>query len=198
MLELSGPTLTLRPPIEADVPALFALGSDPEVTRWFSWGPYRSEAQPRAWVQQSALEREAGEALSFAILRDGELLGVTALTEHSRRDRRAIVGTWIAPVAWGTGVNAESKAIVLHLSFAVLGLRRVGAYADVANIRSQRALEKLGFRREGELRRWHRHGDEHLDVYLYGLLAEEFSTPWAITVRGAPPATFLTPGATPS
>jgi len=75
VLELCGPTLTLRPPIEADVPALFALGSDPEVTRWFSWGPYRSEAEPRAWVQQSAREREAGRPCPWPSCATGSCWG---------------------------------------------------------------------------------------------------------------------------
>jgi ribosomal-protein-alanine N-acetyltransferase len=197
VLEVAGPTLTLRPPGEADVRALFALGSDPDVTRWFSWGPYRSEAEPRAWVARAAAERAAGERLSLAIRRGDELLGVTELSEFSSRDRRAMVGTWLAPSVWGTGVNAESKALVLHLAFAVLHLRRVGAYTNVANERSQRALEKLGFRCEGELRQWHRHGDTYLDVLVFGLLREEWSCDLSIAVRGEPPAAFR-PGATPS
>ena len=117
---------------------------------------------------------------------------------RSVRDRRAMVGTWLGRAFWGTGVNAASKALVLHLAFATLGLERVGAYTNTANVRSQRALEKVGFRREGELRRWHRHGDQQLDVYLYGVLREEWTPMPGVEVRGTPPAAWLTPGATPS
>ena len=184
MIEVRGPRLVLRPPAEPDVPGLFALGSDPEVTRWFSWGPYASEAEPRAFVAAAAERRERGEALVLAIVRDGEPLGITELNEVSRRDRRAMVGTWLGRAHWGTGVNAESKALVLHLAFAVLGLERVGAYTNVANVRSQRALERLGFRREGELRRWHRHGDAFHDVLLFGLLRDEWRSGVAVEVTG--------------
>jgi ribosomal-protein-alanine N-acetyltransferase len=190
VLELAGPTLTLRPPTRADAPAIFALGADPEVTRWFSWGPYRAEAEAEAWIVRTAAERESGERLVLAIHRGAEVLGVTELTEHSPRDRRAMIGTWLAPAAWGTGVNAESKALILHLAFAVLGLRRVGAYTNVENGRSRRALEKLGFRLEGELRRWHRHGDVYHDVCVYGLLREEWRADTGVTVRGEPPRAF--------
>jgi len=198
VLELRGPTLTLRPPVDDDVPALFALASDPEVTRWFSWGPYRSEDEPRGWVAEQERARESGKSLALVILRDGAVAGVTAIEEHAPRDRRAMIGTWLGREWWATGVNAESKRILLHFAFAVLGLRRVGAYTDVANHRSGRALEALGFVREAELRQWHRHGEQYLDVYLYGLLAEEFSSPFPVEVRGAPPAAFVTSGATPS
>jgi ribosomal-protein-alanine N-acetyltransferase len=75
-----------------------------------------------------------------------------------------MVGTWFGHEHWGTGANAESKALVLHLAFEHLGLERVGAYTEVNHLRSQRALEKIGFAREGVLRGWHRHPDGVHDV----------------------------------
>ncbi len=149
-------------------------------------------------MRANAREREAGERLSLAILRGDEVLGIIELNEFSVRDRRAMVGTWIASSAWGTGVNAEAKALIMHLGFEVLGLRRIGAYANVDNRRSKRALEKVGFVREGLLRRWHRHGDAEHDVYVYSVLAEEFRAPFGVRVRGEAPAPFVMPGATPS
>jgi ribosomal-protein-alanine N-acetyltransferase len=198
MFELSGPSVVLRLPDEADVPALFTLGSDPRVTRWFSWGPYRDPEEPRAWVARAARERAAGERLALAIVHAGALVGVTELSELSERDRRAVVGTWVGPDWWGRGVNAEAKALVLHLAFAVLGLHRVGAYANVANGRSQRALEKAGFAREGVLRGWHRHGDVQLDVCVYAILRDEWSPTVPVDVRGDAPAAFVTRAAPPS
>ena len=119
--------------------------------------------------------------------------------ELSRRDRRAMVGTWLGREHWGTGVNAESKALVLHLAFATLGLERVGAYSEIRHERSQRALEKVGFAREGVLRAWHRHADGPHDVVVFGLLRGDWHGDVAVEVRGEPPAAFVVrPGATPS
>lgn len=183
---LRGPNLTLRPPGPDDAPALYALGRDPEVVRWFSWGPYRSEDEPRAWIAEQAERRAAGDRLELLVVHhELGVLGVTGLSEPSLRDRRAVVGSWLTPSAWGTGVNAEAKALVLHLAFAELGLQRVGAYADPANGRSQRALEKVGFTREGRLRHFHRHGDVAKDVLVYALLREEWpGAPFAVAVEG--------------
>ncbi|MFL5843657.1 MAG: GNAT family N-acetyltransferase [Solirubrobacteraceae bacterium] len=197
MLEVVGPTLTLRLPALDDVPALFALAGDPEVTRRFAWGPYRSEAEPRAWVQGAAARREAGEALELVIARDGEPLGVTSLLELSRRDRRATTGTWLGRAHWGTGANAESKALLFALAFGPVGLERLTAYADTGHGRSQRALESLGFAREGVLRSWHRHPDGPHDLVVYGLLKSEWRSDVPVEIRGAPPAAFSC-GATPS
>jgi [ribosomal protein S5]-alanine N-acetyltransferase len=173
-VELSTPSLKLRYAGEADAPALFELGSDPEVTRFFSWGPYRSVGEPLAYVERLAGERDRGERLEFLMIGASGPLGVTGLSEFSRRDRRAVVGTWLGRAYWGSGANAASKALIAWLAFERLGLERLGAYADVENPRSQAALLKLGFEREGTLRRWHRHGDRVHDVVLYSWLKEEW------------------------
>jgi ribosomal-protein-alanine N-acetyltransferase len=194
-LQVIGPTLTLRYATAADAPALLKLGSDDEVTRFFSWGPYSSLAEPAGYIAGLSGERERGERLDFLIVaRDGGAVGVTGLSEHSPRDRRAIVGTWLGRAHWGTGANAESKALIAHVAFRLLGLERLGAYSDVDNARSQVALERLGFAREGILRRWHRHGDRVRDVVLYAWLREDWErSPLSevpISVEGEPPPMF--------
>jgi ribosomal-protein-alanine N-acetyltransferase len=191
-MEVLGPTLTLRYATDADAPALLALASDPEVTRFFSWGPYRDVAEPRAYIAKLAGQRERGEQLDLLIVhREHGPIGVTGLSELSRRDRRAVVGTWLGRDFWGTGANAESKRMVAHLAFEVLGLERLGAYTNVENRRSQVALERLGYTREGVLRAWHRHGDRVHDVVLYSLLRAERAPETDVAVRGAPPAPFV-------
>ena len=194
-LEVAGPTLTLRYPIAADAPALLGLGSDGAVTRFFSWGPYRSLAEPAGYIAGLAEERRLGQRLDFLIVARGAgPIGVTGITEYSARDRRAVVGTWIGRAHWGTGANDESKALVARLAFGPLGLERLGAYTDVENTRSQAALARLGFVREGVLRRWHRHGELVRDVVLYSWLKEEWErsslAKLPVSVRGVPPAAF--------
>ncbi|MBS1868943.1 MAG: GNAT family N-acetyltransferase [Actinobacteria bacterium] len=209
-MRLHGPTLTLRYAAPEDAPALFELGSDRAVTRFFSWGPYVRVEEPAAYVVGLADRRERGEQLDLLIVhREDGPIGVVGLAELSIRDRRAVIGTWLGRRWWGSGANREVKALVAQLAFLHLGLERLGAYADVENGRSQTALERLGFRREGLLRRWHRHGDLAHDVYVYSLLREEFEEgPLAavpLALEGAPPAAFvvataepLSPGAAPS
>jgi len=195
-MELHGPSLTLRYAIPEDAPALLELGSDREVTRFFSWGPYVRIEEPAAYVVGLEDRRERGEQLDLLIVhrRDGPI-GVVGLAELSRRDRRAVVGTWLGRRWWGSGANFETKALIAHLAFARLGLERLGAYADVENRRSQRALERVGFVQEGVLRRWHRHGDAAHDVHVYSLLREEWErSPLAavpVALHGEPPEAFV-------
>ena len=73
-------------------------------------------------------------------------------------------------------------------------MHRVGSYSNPENERSTRALLRVGFRHEGVLRDWHRHGDRHHDVNVFGLLRAEWAEgPLAavpVEVEGEPPAAF--------
>lgn len=194
-MEVIGPSLSLRYATPGDAPALFELAADTEVTRFFSWGPYGSEREPAAYIEALGASRARGEKLEFLIIGpDGAPIGVIGLSEFSPRDRRAVVGTWLGRRHWGTGANREAKAMVARLAFAALGLERVGAYAAVENERSQAALTRLGFSREGVLRRWHRHGEVAHDVVLYSLLRGEWlGSPLArveVEILGEPPESF--------
>jgi [ribosomal protein S5]-alanine N-acetyltransferase len=194
-VEVTGPTLTLRYAAADDAPRLLELASDPAVTQWFSWGPYESIAEPEAYIASLPEKRERGELLEFLVVHaDAGPIGVTGLSELAVRDRRATVGTWFGRDWWGSGVNRESKAMIAALAFRHLGLDRLTAWANTRNGRSQVALERVGFRREGVLRGWHRHGDARHDVVVFRLLREEWeASPLAdvsVQVKGTAPAAF--------
>jgi ribosomal-protein-alanine N-acetyltransferase len=195
-VELHSPNLTLRYPHPEDAPRLLELASDAEVTRWFSWGPYTGIEEPRAYVERLPSQRERGEQIDLLMVHrtDGPI-GITGLSEFSLRDRRCIVGTWFGRAWWGTGANRESKAVIAHLAFEVLGMNRLGSYSNPDNVRSTRALEGVGFRREGVLRAWHRHGDRYLDVNIFGMLRSDWERgplrDVPVTVSGEPPQAFL-------
>jgi ribosomal-protein-alanine N-acetyltransferase len=195
-LVLAGPTLTLRYATADDAPRLFELGADPAVTRFFSWGPYTSPDEPVDYIAALPLRRERGDLLTFVIVHpDDGVIGVTGLEEFVNRDRRAVVGSWLGHRWWGSGANFEAKAIIAALAFRRLGLERLTAWAGTRNGRSQSALERIGFRREGVLAGWHRHGEQALDVVVYGLVRAAWErSPLhdvRVTIDGTPPPAFL-------
>ena len=85
------------------------------------------------------------------------------------RNRHATVGSWFGHRWWGSGANLESKALIAALAFERLGMDRLTAWANTRNGRSQVALERVGFKREGVLRAFHRHGDVLHDVVVFGM-----------------------------
>ena len=190
-----GPRYSLRYLTPVDAPALFGLGSDPDVTRFFSWGPYREEREALEFIESLAPKRDAGERLELAIVDAHDRpIGVTGFSDFSRRDRRAVIGTWLGREHWGSGANRESKALVLALGFRALGLLRVTALASPQNVRSIAALQRLGFVHEGVLRGWHVHGGTPRDVAVLRMLRDEWErTPLAevpVEIEGEPPPAF--------
>jgi [ribosomal protein S5]-alanine N-acetyltransferase len=198
-VEIAGPNVRLRYANETDAERLFELATDEQVTRWFSWGPYATVAEPRAYIDSLPGRRESGHLLDFVIEDAAEgVVGVTGLSEVSARDRRATVGTWVGRAFWGSGANRESKALIASLAFEHLGFERLTAWANTRNGRSQLALERVGFVREGVLRGWHRHGDERHDVVVFRLGRVEWrESPLRevdVRVSGDPPGAFRVGG----
>jgi len=195
-LVIRGPRRTLRYATPGDAPRLFELAADPAVTRFFSWGPYTTIEQPESYIDSLPARREAGDLLDFLIVdaQDGPL-GVTGLGELARRDRRATVGSWLGHQWWGSGANFEAKAMITALAFERLGFDRLTAWANTRNGRSQRALERIGFRREGVLNAWHRHGDRVHDVVIFGMVRGAWErSPLRevpVVIEGTPPPAFI-------
>jgi ribosomal-protein-alanine N-acetyltransferase len=191
-----GPSLSLQLLRDDHAPALYELGRNPEVSRFFSWKPYTAADEASAFITSLARQRETGARLELGIFgEDDELLGITGFSEFSRRDRRAVLGTWLGRPFWGSGANRESKALVLALGFRSLGLLRVTALASPQNVRSVAALQRLGFVHEGVLRGWHVHAGVPRDVAVLRMMRDEWErTPLAeapVSVEGSPPAQFV-------
>ncbi|GGN83656.1 N-acetyltransferase [Actinoplanes lobatus] len=147
MTELRTTRLRLRAFRLGDVAAVHAYAGDPEVVRFMEWGPNRP-ADTEVFVAESVNPPEGVHP--FAVERDGELIGAVELRTTSPGHRRGEFGYVLARHAWGRGYATEAAAAVLAHAFD-LGLHRVAATCDPANVGSRRVLEKIGMRYEGHL-----------------------------------------------
>lgn len=196
-LQVVGESHMLRLAVPDDAEQLLKLGEDPAVTRFFSWGPYTSIEQPQKYIEDLQAKRDNGALLEFVIVEreTDSIVGVTGLTEFSKRDHRAVVGSWLGHKNWGTGVNEASKSLVLGLGFRQLGLERISSYSHVRNGRSKAALERIGFVNEGILHSWHWHHGEPQDVHIHCLVREIYERSEIgadpIEISGTVPAAFL-------
>ena len=84
-------------------------------------------------------------------------------------------GTYMTPSVRGTGLNGRIKPLLLGRAFAC-GFTRVQFCIDARNIRSQKAVEKLGAVREGVLRKQRITWTGHVrDTIIYSILADEWA-----------------------
>lgn len=169
--------LVLRPLGAADAAALFAIFSDPQVTRYLSRPAWTSIDQAHLRLGQDADAMAAGTLLRLGIERraDQALVGECLLFNLVPTCRRAEIGYALAPAAWGRGLMHEALAALIDFGFAQLALNRIEADIDPRNGASATTLERLHFRREGLLReRWIVQG-EVSDSAWYGLLAADWA-----------------------
>ena len=178
-LTLSGPTLTLSPMRLRDAPDyLQALGSaeeSAEVVQHLTFRPPADLTEARLIISAAV-----GDATRMPyvqrITETGELVGTTSFYEIDPVLRSIAIGhTWVARRFWRTGVNTESKLIMMSRAFEGLGAERLVWHTDIRNIRSQAAIERLGAQREGVLRHHRIRPDgSWRDTVQYAMLREEW------------------------
>lgn len=183
------PPAELRLPIETerlrlrdfrleDAPAVHAYGADPEVTHYMPWGPNTPEETAafiaRALEQQATWPRlDLGLAIEHRGL--GVVVGSIALHLRDIPHRSLEMGYCLRRDLWGQGLVTEAGRALLRVGFEELGLHRITATCDVRNTGSYRVMERLGMRREGEMRKDRRVRGAWRDTYLYAILAESWS-----------------------
>jgi RimJ/RimL family protein N-acetyltransferase len=174
------PTLTtarlvLRETADHDVDAVFEMESDPVAMRYWSKPPMREITEARAAVERAKGFFATGD-LRWSITRPAEdrMLGHVSLFSISEQNGRAEIGYGLARAHWGQGFMHEALTAVVDYAFGPLGLRRIEADTHPHNEASLRALERLGFAREGLLRERWQVGEEISDTALLGLLSREW------------------------
>jgi RimJ/RimL family protein N-acetyltransferase len=114
--------------------------------------PAHEPAGFEPWLEAALAGAEEGTEAPFAILlrESGEPVGSTRFMTLRPEHRGLEIGwTWHAPRVWGTGVNVETKLLLLAHAFETLGCMRVEFKTDARNERSRGALEALPARFEG-------------------------------------------------
>jgi RimJ/RimL family protein N-acetyltransferase len=169
------PRLVVRPVERGDLPGLMQVNGDAEVTRFLPYATWLSIADAGAWYERMAKLQATGTAVQLVLIgKDSNVpVGTFLLFRWEESARRAEVGYVLGRAHWGTGLMREALHAVAAQAFGTLGLRRLEAEVDPANVASTRVLERVGFVREGLLRqRWLR-DQRPYDVAIYGLLGHE-------------------------
>jgi len=188
--QLEGKHIRLEPLDHRHVEGLVvAAAADPSLYRW-SPVP-QSKAEAKAYVETALSWAEAGTAVSFAVVRraDDHVVGSTRFFNierwawpqgHARYGRVApdaceIGYTWFSASAVRTAANTESKLLMLTHAFETWDVFRICLHADARNLRSRKAIERIGGVFEGILRA-HRMAADYIarDSARYSIIAAEW------------------------
>ena len=112
----------------------------------------------------------------WVVERRGVIVGTTSFLDVAVNDARLEIGsTMYVPSEWGTDLNPTCKYLLMSYAFGELGMGRVQLKTDIRNVRSRNAIERLGARFEGVLRRYQRRADGTMrDTVLYSVTAEDW------------------------
>lgn len=173
---LIGRHVTLRPFVEADLPALVEAAREGDLWNIF-YANVSMMKTPERWLAAALKERDVGRALLFTVeTPDGEVVGTTRYMRIAPQHRRLeIGGTFYATRVQRTGVNTEAKRMLLAHAFEVMDAQAVQIRTDALNKRSQTAIERLGAKKDGVLRGHQVMADGRIrDSVVYSIIDREW------------------------
>ncbi len=177
-VRLDGRAIWLEPLREDHAADLFEAARTPELFTYF-----RYHFRPETWNVEGFREfiratYQRPDACPFAIVfrASGKAIGQTCYLSIRPADFALEIGaTWIGPDYQGTAVNPESKFLLLRHAFETLGAVRVEIKTDSRNTHSRRAIEKLGAKQEGILRKHLIMPDGYIrDSVIFSILDDEW------------------------
>ncbi|MEO8513101.1 MAG: GNAT family protein [Ignavibacteria bacterium] len=143
-------------PLESsNINELWGTAKDESLWEHYTFRRMGSFEKFEEFINHSIKEARTGKEFTFTIFdkTNGKAVGGTSFLDIQPLSRSLEIGrTWIAKNLQGTGFNGECKYLLLKYCFEELKLIRVFFKTDSNNIRSQKAMEKIGAKFEGILR----------------------------------------------
>ena len=134
--------------------------------------------ETRGYIETALQMREAGDRFAFAVTDEatGTVLGSTSYHDILPAVKRVEIGyTWYAKRCQRTHINTSCKLLMLTHAFEELNCHTVGWRTDNFNFASQRAIERLGAKKDGVIRHHQLRRDGTVrDTVIYSMIAAEW------------------------
>lgn len=138
--------------------------------------PHYSEVN--AYIQTALQARAIGKRFAFAVIDNekNQILGTTSYHDILPDVKRLEIGyTWYAKSVQRSAVNTTCKLLLLEYAFEYLQAKTVGWRTDIFNLKSQRAIERLGAKKDGIIRGDTLRKDGTVrDTVMYSVVAGEW------------------------
>jgi RimJ/RimL family protein N-acetyltransferase len=174
---LAGKSVWLRAIEERDLPRYVAANNDREIGPLAGTKLPMTLSQAKSWQESAERAWDARTAFFFAVCELGSdsFIGTVWLRDVRAFDSSAELAVLMDAQHIGAGYGTDAQRIALRFAFATLGLNRVSLVVLARNARAIRSYEKLGFQREGVLRRAARASSGFEDLIVMSLLASEWN-----------------------
>jgi RimJ/RimL family protein N-acetyltransferase len=168
---LEGKIVNLRVVEKEDLPLLLDWFNNPEIA-----GGYEplDPQQSRKEFENRYDKLGPDEKFFFIEKKDGSKIGSIG---HFLKGNLFEIGYCVVPDERGRGYCTEAVEIMVDYLFLSRDIVRIQAHTDLRNVASQKVLEKVGFKKEGTIRKNLFVRGEWRDAYLYSILREEWKDP---------------------
>ncbi|KAF5452543.1 hypothetical protein F2P56_027523 [Juglans regia] len=165
--------ISLRPFELSDVDDFLKWASDDRVTRYLRWNTITSREEALTYIEKVAIPHPWRRSICL----DDRSIGYISIRPESGDDRcRAHVSYAVGTDYWGQGIVTIALKMALSEVFKEFpDLLRIEALVEVENKGSQRVLEKVGFLKEGLLRKYGFCKGEIRDMFIYSFLVTDIS-----------------------
>ena len=146
--------IILKPMEEAEAQGILKVATFPEIWSYMSITVETIE-DAQKYIADALSKKEKGVEFPFVIIdpHTNDIIGSTKFMDIDKKHKRLEIGfTWLTPSYWRTAINTNCKYLLLQYCFEVLQLNRVQIKTDHENLRSQKAIERIGAQKEGVLR----------------------------------------------
>ncbi|MFZ6847202.1 GNAT family N-acetyltransferase [Undibacterium sp. RuRC25W] len=176
-IHLSGQYVSLEPLTQDHLPDIQRAAADGELWNLFFTSVPRPETTQQ-WID-TALEMQRQQTAIVFVIREkhsGTIVGSTRYFRIEAQNKRLEIGhTWYSQSAQRSGVNTDSKLLLLTHAFEVFDCIAVEFRTDFFNHKSQAAIERLGAKRDGILRNHTIMPDGRIrDTVVYSILEHEW------------------------
>jgi RimJ/RimL family protein N-acetyltransferase len=176
---LTGRHVRLEPLEARHAGGLFTVGRDPSIWEWLALDQFVTVDDATRYIEEALTSASAGTEIPFAVIdvASGSVAGTTRYLEIRPLDRALEIGwTWYGVAYQRTALNTEAKLLLLTHAFDIWGAHRVQFKTDARNLRSRRAIERLGAKAEGILRRHSivRKNGKPRDSAYYSIILDEW------------------------
>jgi ribosomal-protein-alanine N-acetyltransferase len=168
--------LTLRPLTMADDEAIYAYGSDPEVSKYVLYETHASIEDSRVFLH-SIMEQYANHepsALAIELKKEKKLIGTIGYLHWNGEHKRVEIGYALSRDFWNQGYVSEAAKGLIDYFFSNSDLIRIEARCRLPNLASARVMEKAGMKFEGILRKQIFSKGEHRDMKIYSIIRDDW------------------------
>lgn len=176
--KLSNDLISLVPITKTHIEEMKKLSRDSDIWTWYTED--LSDPEDLAlWMTKRLEQTNNGEMMTYAVVFNDteEIIGATSYGHIDWEEKGIEIGwTWLGADFIGAGINKHMKFLMLKYAFENMEIERLELRTDATNIRSRKAMEKIGAQHDGTLRNHRKtRGDRRRDTVVYSIIKSEWS-----------------------